>query len=199
MGSRPGDEPKAEEVRMPHKVTGAAGVSNVELPNGQSISAGQSATLTDEQFAQIPARLFPTPLIDAGVVGPSGDEVTDQAPVVAAPVALTSAAPVALTSSAPAAVTSSQTSTADAATQTSSYVQADAQTVATLANALKVAHNAAQVDIVALRATSLATQADVAAIRTNQGLIQADLAALRTKVAAILTSLKTTGGPMAAS
>src|SRR4029077_143734 len=146
-------------------------------PNGQSISAGQSATLTDEQFAQIPTRLFPTPLIDAGVVGPSGDEVTDQAPVVAAPVALTSAAPVALTST--------QNSTTNAATQSGSYVQADAQTIAALANALKVNYNAAQVDI--------------AALRTNQGLIQADLAALRTTVAAILTALKTTGGPMAAS
>ena len=162
---------------MPHKVTGAAGVTNVELPNGQSINAGQSATLTDEQFALIPSSLFPTPLIDAGVVGPSGDAVTTQAPVVAAPAALTS--------SAPAAVTSLQNSTTNAATQSGSYVQADVQTITALANALKVNYNAAQVDIATLRTTLAATQADVAALRTT--------------LAATLVALKTAGGPMAAS
>jgi hypothetical protein len=50
------------------------------------------------------------------------------------------------------AVTSTQNATAAAATQTGSYVQADAQTVATLANALKTSYNAAQVDIAALSA-----------------------------------------------
>jgi hypothetical protein len=153
---------------MPHKVTAASGTVNIELPNGSSISAGQSAVLTDEQFSHLPSGLFPGTLIDNGLVGASGDAVTTQAPVVAAPVALTSAAP--------AAITSSQNATAAATDLTTSEA---------LANALKANYNQAQ--------------ADIAAMRTNQGLIQADVAALRTTVAAILTALKTAGGPMAAS
>jgi hypothetical protein len=163
---------------MPHKVQIASGKTNVELPDGSTHNAGDQVTLTDQQFSLIPGSLFTNGyLVDLGIVGPSGDAVTTQAPVVAAPAALTSAAPVALTSS--------QNATAAAATQSGSYVQADAQTIAALANALKTNYNAAQVDI--------------AALRTNQGLMQADIAALRTTVAAILTALKTAGGPMAAS
>lgn len=162
---------------MAHKVTAASGTTNIELPNGRSISAGQSAVLTDEQFSQIPSGLFPGTLIDNGVIGATGDLVTTQAPVVAAPAALTS--------SAPAAVTSSQNATTNAATQSGSYVQADVQTITALANALKVNYNAAQVDIAALRTTLAATQADVAALRAT--------------LAATLVALKTAGGPMAAS
>jgi hypothetical protein len=162
---------------MAHKVQVAAGLTNIELPDGSYHSAGDQVVLTDQQFSLIPSRLFPGTLIDLGVVGTTGDVVTTQAPVVAAPAALTS--------SAPAAVTSSQNSTANANTQTGSYVQADVQSITALANALKVSYNAAQVDIAALRTTLAATQADVAALRTT--------------VANMLTNLKTAGGPMAAS
>jgi hypothetical protein len=74
--------------------------------------------------------------------------------------------------SAPAAVTSSQNATTNAAVQSGSYVQADVQTITTLANALKVSYNAAQVDIAAL---------------------QTELAALTTKYNTLLTELQTAG------
>jgi hypothetical protein len=49
------------------------------------------------------------------------------------------------------ALTSSQNNTANAALQTGSYVQADVESIRTLANALKVSYNALQVDVAALR------------------------------------------------
>ena len=55
--------------------------------------------------------------------------------------------------SAPSTVTSSQEATTNAATQTGAYVQADVQTIATLANSLKIKYNAAQTDISNLRGT----------------------------------------------
>ncbi len=72
----------------------------------------------------------------------------------------------ALTSSAPAALTSSQNATANANVQTGAYVQADVQSIATLANALKVSYNALQVDVAAIRTSLAAVQVDVAASRT---------------------------------
>jgi hypothetical protein len=45
---------------------------------------------------------------------------------------------------------SSQNSTTAAATQTGSYVQADVESISTLANALKASYNAAQTDILAV-------------------------------------------------
>lgn len=131
---------------MPHKVTAASGTVNIELPNGSSLSAGQSAVLTDEQFSHLPSSIFPGTLIDNGLVGAGGDAVTTQAPVVAAPAALTATA----------------NATANAT---------DLATAVALANANKTQGNA----------------------------ILTDLTALRTTVAAILTALKTAGGPMAAS
>ena len=91
--------------------------------------------------------------------------------------ALTSSAPAALTSAAPGALTSSQNATANANAQTGAYVQADVQSIATLANALKTSYNALQVD--------------AAALRTNQGLIQADVAALRATLAQAVADLAT--------
>jgi hypothetical protein len=52
-----------------------------------------------------------------------------------------------------AALTSVQNATTNAAVQSVAYVQADAETVATLANALKVSYNALQVDVAADRVT----------------------------------------------
>lgn len=62
--------------------------------------------------------------------------------------------------------TSSQNSTTGAATQSGSYVQADVQTIATLANALKVSYNAAQVDIAAL--VALVNQLRTAALSVKR-------------------------------
>lgn len=75
-------------------------------------------------------------------------------------------------SSAPAAVTSSQNGTTNASAPSAGYVQAEAASTATLANALKVSYNAAQVDIAALRA---------------------ELAALTTTYNTLLTELQTAG------
>lgn len=74
--------------------------------------------------------------------------------------------------SAPAAATAVTVATANAATQTGSYVQADVQSIAALANALKTALNA--------------NIADVAALVTEVG-------ALTTKVNTLLTELATAG------
>lgn len=52
---------------------------------------------------------------------------------------------------APTALTSSQNATTNASAPSSGYVQAEAASSATLANALKVSYNAAQADIATLR------------------------------------------------
>jgi hypothetical protein len=79
---------------MAHKVTVASvptGTVGVKLPNGQTYIVGQSAVLTDEQFALLnPLSLTDGTLTDNGVTGPSGDQVTTQGVVVTAPAALTS-------------------------------------------------------------------------------------------------------------
>lgn len=74
---------------MPRIVTIASGKNNVQLPNGGLYQAGQSAVLSDAEFARIPTSLFPGTVVDGGF---SGDGVTVQAATVAAPAALTSAA-----------------------------------------------------------------------------------------------------------
>lgn len=153
---------------MAREVEIATGKSNVQLPNGGVYDAGDVVVLTDAQYAQINQAFIPDTIIDNGVVEGLDDAVVTQAAVVTAPAALTS--------SAPAAVTSSQVATANGS---------DPTTTQALANALKVAYNAAQVDVAALRATLAAVQVDVAAIRTKQ--------------AAILTALKGTGKPMASA
>lgn len=74
------------------------------------------------------------------------------------PCAITAAAIIvpAAHENAPAAITAAAVVAANAATQSGSYVQADAQTIATLANANKVEVNHLVADVTALR-TELAT------------------------------------------
>lgn len=189
-------------------------VPPVELPEvGLITTVNTIVTLSDQGFATISPTAFisdppnaPNPILqDLGVVGGSGP-VTVQAAFVAAPAALTSAQDGALTSSqnstTNATATSSQNSTTNAATQTGSYVQADVQTIATLANALKTSYNAAQSDLAtavtlvnALKTSYNALQTDVVALRTAYNAAQADIAALRTTLAAELTALQVAGGP----
>ena len=134
---------------MPHKVL--VNVDGVDLPNGLTYTTGQSVVLTDPQFAQLgPAVFTDGTLTDQGAQG--GGAVSAQAADVANVGALTS----------------SQNATANAATQTGAYVQADVQSIAALANALKVSYNAAQVDI----------------------------ATLRTALNTLLTNMRVSGGPM---
>lgn len=75
---------------MARQVTIAAGQSNVQLPDGTGYNAGDVVILTDAQFEQIADHLIPSIVIDNGPTGITGDEVVDQAAVVAAPAALTS-------------------------------------------------------------------------------------------------------------
>jgi hypothetical protein len=73
----------------------------------------------------------------------------------------------ALTSAADAALTAATVATANATAPGVGYVQAEAASAATLANALKVAVNALIVDITALRTAYNLAQADVSTIRTK--------------------------------
>lgn len=63
--------------------------------------------------------------------------------------------------------TGATVATADAATQTSSYVQVDVQTVATLANALKVDYNKTITDVAALVARLNQARVDILALRAE--------------------------------
>lgn len=65
-----------------------------------------------------------------------------------------------------AALTAASVSAAAAATQTSSYVQADVQTIATLANSLKTQYNALLADVTAIRTT---LNAELTALQTAGG------------------------------
>jgi hypothetical protein len=113
-------------------------VSNVVVPGYGRVDAAQTTvSITNEAFAQIPAGALGVQIQDMGGVADPSDLVSTQAPFVAVP----------------AAVTSVQEATANANTQTASYVQADVQTIAALANSLKIKYNAAQADIAALRGT----------------------------------------------
>jgi hypothetical protein len=123
------------------------------------ISAGTTIVISDEEFGLV----TPSSL---GVAWTDNGQVTDAVDLVSAQ-ATNVPAMGALTSSAPAAVTSSQNATTNASAPGVGYVQAEAASTATLANALKVSYNAAQADIAALRATLLATQADLATVRTT--------------------------------
>lgn len=89
---------------MAHRVQAAAGQSNVQVPNGQSISGagtlrndgttratGETADLTAKEFSQIPANYFPTYLVDLGNLPDGADAVVTQAADVADPAVLTSA------------------------------------------------------------------------------------------------------------
>lgn len=120
---------------MAHRITINQVPLNLGLPGIAEVTVtGTVFTLSDDQFAQIsPAALTNGWITDNGYVGTGA--VTVQANFVAQAAALTSA----------------QNATAAAATQTSSYVQADVQTIATLANALKTSYNQLQTDVAALQ------------------------------------------------
>lgn len=145
---------------MPHKISIRSGFK-VNLPGiGEVNGPKTDLVISDETYEQIGPDSFHAsdstkPLVDGGFVSETGDAVVVQASVVAAPAALTATAIAA----------------ANAATQTGSYVQADVQTIATLANELKTDYTA----------------------------LLADVTALRTTVANMLTAMKTAGGPMASS
>jgi acetyl-CoA acetyltransferase len=100
------------------------GVEGVELPNKITYPPGAHVILTDEQYAQLnPAMFTNNLLIDGGVVGGAGDQVTTQGAAVT--------------------LTSAQVATANAT---------DLASAEALANALKTAYNALQVDVAALNA-----------------------------------------------
>lgn len=145
---------------MAHKIDIRAGFQ-VNLPGiGEVDGPKTDMVISDSTYEQLNPDAFHAsdatkPLVDKGFVDSSGDAVLTQAAVVAAPAALTATAIAA----------------ANAATQTGSYVQADVQTIATLANELKTDYTA----------------------------LLADVTALRTTVANLLTELKGAGKPMAAS
>lgn len=198
---------------MPHQVKTLVGHVTIPSDDGSPpmvVDAAQTTvTLTDAQYAQIPPASFasmsyyqeltPDQIADANapyqglyysLTGTHSAFLQDLGETAGGSVVVTAqgnfvAQMGALTSSAPAALTSSQNATANANTQTASYVQTDVQTIATLANALKVSYNAAQVDIAALRTTLAA--------------VQTDLATLRTLVNNELTALQITGGPQKSS
>lgn len=146
---------------MSRKVT--VNFNDVQLPNGFYYNAGNAVVLADEQYALLNPACFTqtiagngingvavnssaTLLTDNGVQGPSGLQVTTQG------------AAVTLTSAAPSALTSSQNSTTTAS---------DLATSEALANALKTAYNALQVDVAALRTVVGQLVVDVAALNTN--------------------------------
>ena len=184
---------------MPRSLTSL--VDNVATPFGTMVpTAGTTVVLSDEEFGLVSPSSIGVAWTDNGQTSDSVDLVSTQASNVpaqgaltsSAPAAVTSSAPAAITSSAPSSVTSSQNATTKAATQTGSYVQAEVQTITTLANALKISYNAAQVDVAALRATLLTTQADVVALRATSLATQADVVALRATLFATQADLATT-------
>lgn len=168
---------------MPHNVKTL--VANVTLwmsegPPLQIPDAQTTVTLDDISFGRIPSSAFassttvPTELTAdktdnanapyAGLyysntgsrtaylqdLGATSGAISVQANFVAADTALTAAT----------------VSTANAATQTGSYVQADVQTIAALANSLKTQYNALLADVTALRTT---VNAELAALQTAGG------------------------------
>lgn len=65
---------------MSHKVQIATGQRNVQLPDGNVYNAGDTATLTDAQFALLPSGLFPATLVDLGFYNaqPVGAELPER-------------------------------------------------------------------------------------------------------------------------
>lgn len=74
------------------RVTAVA--DNVVLPNGARLDSGDTADLTEEEFAKIPSGLFPGTLTVAGIdtAGATDAEVATAVEAVAAPAALTATA-----------------------------------------------------------------------------------------------------------
>ena len=132
---------------MPRKVTVNTGFTNVGLPNGLAYNAGDAVVLTDEQAAKLLGNVFTKTVVASdgvsrAVLVDNGSYGTTTGNAGARPTI--------------SAVTSSQNATTNASTNGASYVQADVNSIVTLANALKVSYNAAQVDIAALRVEVLA-------------------------------------------
>jgi len=110
-------------------------------------------------------------------------DTTNPTTVVAA---TTVGAAVTPTSSAPSAQTGATVSTTSAATQTGSYVQADVQTIATLANALKTDYNKTITDVGAILTTLGAAVTDVGTLATRLNQARVDILALRAELAAVV-------------
>lgn len=115
-----------------------SGVEGVELPDHVSYAAGQVVTLSDEDFSRLNPVMFTNGMLtDLGELGPTGDSVTTQASV---PTAL-------------AAQTSSTNATTAATAAGVSYVQAEVQSIVTLANSEQTTINQLVADVTALYAT----------------------------------------------
>jgi hypothetical protein len=172
-------------------------VKAIATPFGTMIpNIGTTVYLSDEEFALVSPSSLGVAWTDNGQVSDVGDGVSTQAANVAAQGALTSAAPSAVGSAADGALTSSQNATTNASAPGVGYVQAEAASTATLANALKVSYNALQVDVAALRTAYNLAQTDVVNLRATLLATQADLATTRTKVNAALAALTGAGKPM---
>lgn len=133
-------------------------VSLVDVPGyGRVENAQTTVNITEADFASIPSTAFSGgKLQDMGGVADPSDGVSTQAAFVTAPAALTS----------------TDTASANgAAAAGANPTKAEYDVVVTLANELKVDHNALRADVTALRST----------------------------VAALLTALQGTGKPMASS
>lgn len=128
---------------MPHRVTVNSGFTNVEI-GGIPHTAGDVVNVTDDEFSRIPSSFFTASVAHTDGTSGSGTVLTDGGYI--GPGSLAEAtAPTALV-----AKSSSQNSTTAATSQTTAYVQADVQSIRTLANALQTSYNAAQVDISSL-------------------------------------------------
>jgi hypothetical protein len=183
---------------MAHSVTIKTGKNNVFLPNGLEYNNGQSAVLTNDQFAQLSASAISTYVTDNGVV--AGAEGVNQGVLVAQVAATTSSAPSAVTSAAPAATTSAAPGAltgAAAAGSAPTKTEYD-KTVADVV-ALRGTLAAVQTDLVAQRVSLAASQADVVALRATLLAVQADLVAHRVTIAALRTALTGTNLALASA
>jgi len=78
---------------MSYKVKVAAGKKDVQLPNGKVYQENAEVILTDAEYALLSTTAFSSgTLVDLGAQPGTGDELYDQAGVVAAPAAITSVA-----------------------------------------------------------------------------------------------------------
>lgn len=172
-------------------------VKSVQTPFGTMIpNIGTTVVLSDEEFGLVTPSSLGVAWTDNGQTTDAVDLVSAQATNVPAMGALTSSAPAAVGSAADGALTSSQNATTNAATQTGSYVQADVQSIATLANALKTNYNQLQTDVAALRTAYNLAQTDIVNLRATLLATQADLATARTTLNAALAALTGAGKPM---
>lgn len=204
---------------MPRSLTSL--IDNVATPFGTMVpEAGTTVILSDEEFGLVTPSSLGVAWTDNGQESDGADLVSAQATNVPGPSAITATVVDAATAVAvgtqtaanPAALTSTVIAAADAATQTGSYVQADVQTIATLANELKLDYTALRVDVTAIRAEVIKLVTDITeafvaidalidddvAIVTQVDALVTDVDALITTVDDTLTALTGAGKPMAA-